>query len=135
MGDWVTATMAHGNTSDLVFLALLVGAIQSWAAPGLLFSSALDSSASTLVKFSGGLVFALGMAFSGIKWNPINGKLAALGGFCAVANSVILGASTGHLFFYAFAAVIIVGVVHIGVFPSNPPVPKGPENKNNHGNI
>lgn len=129
--------MAHGNVSDLAFLLLLIGAIQTWALPDLLFSSAVsaDPGANALLKFSGGLAFTLGLTFSGVKWNPINGKMGAVGGFFAIINAVVLGARTGHIFFYAFAAMLLIGIVHIGAFPSNPLVPKGPTNVNNHGNV
>merc|ERR1719502_104645 len=128
--------MAHGNASDLAFLLLLIGAIQTWVAPDLLFPPAADfADVSALIKFSGGLAFALGMAFSGVKWNPINGKMGGFGGFCAIANAVVLGARTGHIFYYVFGAALLVGALHIFAFPSNPLVPKGPKNKNNHGNL
>jgi hypothetical protein len=129
--------MAHGNVSDLVFLFLLVGSIQTWAAPGFLFKATFpvaDPKVGALISFTGGLAFLLGMTFSGIKWNPINGKMGGFGAFCAAANAAVLGVRTENVFFFAFAAVLIFGATHIFAFPSNPPVPKGPENKNNHGN-
>jgi len=129
--------MAHGNTSDLVFLLLLIGAIVTWVKPEWLFDDSFplqDENVRGLVTLSGGLAFQLGMAFSGVKWNPINGKMGGFGAFCAAANTVLLGVRTGQIFFYAFAAVLLLGAVHIFLFPSNPPVPKSPGNKNNHGN-
>ena len=129
--------MAHGNTSDLVFLLLFIGAILAWTKPDVLFQTTFplaDEGVGALITFSGGLAFLLGMMFSGIKWNPINGKMGGFGAFCAGANATSLGRSTGHIFFYVFAAPLILGAVHIFAFPSNPPVAKTPENKNNHGN-
>ena len=129
--------MAHGNVSDLAFLLLLIGAIITWAKPELLFEPSFpsdDAAVGALVTLSGGLALQLGLTYSGVKWNPINGKMGGFGGFCAVVNAVLLGNSTGQNFFYAFAAALALASVHIFLFPSNPPVPKGPENKDNHGN-
>lgn len=133
----VQPRMAHGNSSDLAFLLLLIGAIVTWAKPELLFEPSFpleDEGVGGLVTLSGGLAFQLGMTLSGVKWNPVNGKMGGFGAFCAVANAVLLGNSTGQKFFYGFAAALLLGAVHIFLFPSNPPVPKSPENKNNHGN-
>ena len=129
--------MAHGNASDLSFLLLLIGAVLAWAKPDLLFQPTFpltDAAVSSLVTLSGGLAFLLGTALSGVQWNPANGKMGGFGGMCAVANAALIGTRTDQNFFYAFAAALLLGAVHIFFFPSNPPVPKGPENKNNHGN-
>lgn len=129
--------MAHGNSSDVAFVLLLVGAILTWANPAALFEPSFplaDAGIGALVTLSGGLAFLLGMAISGVKWNPVNGKMGGFGGFCAVANAVLIGQRTGQNFFYAFAAALLVGSVSIFFLPSNPPVAKGKENKNNHGN-
>lgn len=130
--------MAHGNASDMVFFALLLGAIQTWLAPGLLFQSDFplaDPHVGAMIKLSGGLALLVGLTLSGVKWNPINGKGAGFAGFCAVANAVTIGLRTGHIFFFVFAAVLLAGAIHICFFPSNPPVAKvDPATKNNHGN-
>lgn len=126
--------MAHGNISDLALLMLFIGAIQTWISPGLLFSSPVSDEVKALIRFTGGLHLLLGLTFSAVKWNPINGKMGGFGGFCAIANAVVLGSRTGNIFFYVFAAVLFVGVVHIFAFPSNPLTPKSPTTKNNHGN-
>ena len=130
--------MAHGNASDLSFLLLLIGAVLAWAKPDLLFQPTFplaDDAVASLVTLCGGLAFLLGMTLSGVKWNPINGKMGGFGGMCAVANAALIGTRTEQNFFYVFAVALLIGAVHIFFFPSNPPVPKGPENKNNHGNI
>lgn len=136
--------MAHGNASDIVFLVLFVTSIQSYFAPGLLFRNLDGSEASfsttspemeALIKFSGALCFMLGMTFSGVKWNPANGKMAGLGCFLHTANAVSLATQTGLVFFWLSAAVLLCGGVHIFAFPSNRLPPKSPDTKNNHGNV
>ena len=114
--------MAHGNSSDLAFLLLLIGAIVTWAKPELLFEPPFpleDEGVGGLVTLSGGLAFQLGMTLSGVKWNPVNGKMGGFGAFCAVANAVLLGNSTGQKFFYGFAAALLLGAVHIFLRHSN----------------
>jgi hypothetical protein len=132
--------MAHGNASDLAFLLLLIGAIITWAKPDLLFKPSFplaDEGIAGMVTLSGGLAFLFGMMLSGVKWNPVNGKMGGFGGFCAAANAVLLGTrnDAAQIFFLAFGAALALGSVHIFFFPSNPPVPKGPDTKNNHGNV
>eukprot|EP00928_Gymnodinium_smaydae_P058746 TRINITY_DN4194_c0_g1_i1.p1 TRINITY_DN4194_c0_g1~~TRINITY_DN4194_c0_g1_i1.p1 ORF type:complete len:281 (-),score=46.21 TRINITY_DN4194_c0_g1_i1:114-956(-) len=144
--------MAHGNVSDLVFLSLIAIVVQWLAFPGTLFedvgpikaqfssksSSSVDLKA--LVQLGAGLLLTLGMAFSGVKWNPINGKMGGLGGLITVGVTAYeIFKNDGNVFvpkfFYAYLAVLFIGTLHIMFFPSNPVVAKvDPDTKNNHGN-
>merc|ERR1712196_636907 len=102
--------MAHGNASDVAFSLLLIGAIVSFVKPELLFEPSFplqDDEVRGLVTLSGGLAFQLGMTFSGVKWNPTNGKMGGFGAFFAMANAALLGVNTGQVFFFAFAAVLL----------------------------
>merc|ERR1711871_115427 len=129
--------MAHGNGSDMAFLLLLVGAIQTWMAPDLLMKVG-DGSGITqfnaLRAVSGGLALLLGMMLSGVKWNRANGKGGGVGAFCAVANSAVLAMRTGHIFYWVFAVPLLAGGLHILFFPSTPVPPRTAKTKNNHGN-
>jgi len=142
--------MAHGNVSDLVAIILLAGTVQCIFFPSLLSEDAGPFKATfaksspelaTMIKFSGGFFLIIAMMFSGIKWNPVNGKMGGLGCFLCVANIVNTlfrkqdsGTFVPHLF-YVYAVTILLGGIHIFLFPSNPPTPKSPEIKNNHGNM
>ena len=70
-----------------------------------------------LLSFCGGLLLTVGMIFSGVKWNPVNGKMAGIGCFVSAALALYVGAGS---FFYSCAAVLMLGGLHIFVFPSNP---------------
>ena len=74
-----------------------------------------------LISFCGGLFFTMSMIFSGVKWNPVNGKMAGIG--CFVAAAIALFVGTG-VFYFAFAGTLLVGGAHIFFFPSNPVPPK-----------
>lgn len=141
--------MAHGNLSDLVFFALLGVVIQLFAMPNTLYEDigplkaqfkTKGADMDAIIKFGGGLVLMLGLTLSGVSWNPINGKMAGLGGFITVG---LVGykafAADGNVFvprlFYVYCGVILLGMLHIFAFPSNPLVPKGDGNANNHGNV
>lgn len=140
--------MAHGNVSDLVFLALLGVVIQLWAFPDLLFQDlgpfkaqfkSKNADMDAMIKFIGGLFLMIGMAFSGVKWNPINGKMAGFGGLLSsgfVAYSCFKADSYQFVLrpFYAYLLALLVGLIHIFLFPSNPLPEKTPATKNNHGN-
>lgn len=93
-----------------------------------------------IIKFGGGLLLTLAMALSGVSWNPINGKMAGLGGlFTAGYTTYCTFKSDGDVFkpqlFYIYSAIILLGSLHIFAFPSNPLPEKTPETKNNHGNF
>jgi len=153
--------MAHGNFSDLVFFALLAIAIQFFAFQSTLFDGkgpwTDDNNTSdtwSIMLCAGSLLLMIGLMFSGIKWNPINGKMAGFGGFIAAIVTVVStfqGDSDNlhmrehqvepdqpslvpHLF-YLYAVVLFAGALHIFKFPSNPKPAKTPETKNNHGNF
>lgn len=139
--------MAHGNFSDFVFLSLLAIAIQCFAFPNLLFddqgpwtadkNTADTSMATSLV---GSLFLVVGAMFSGIKWNPLNGKVAGFGAFIAAivtAVSTFQGDSNAFVLrpFYLYALVLLAGAVHIFRYPSNEVPPKTEATKNHHGNF
>lgn len=141
--------MAHGNLSDLAFLMLLAIVVQLWAFPDTLYKdlgplkaqfSKRSADMDAIVKLCGGLLFMFGMAVSGVKWNPINGKMVGFGGFIAsgyAAYSTFKNDS--HAFvprlFYVYSAVLLLGSLAIFALPSNPLTPKTPKTKNNHGNF
>jgi len=141
--------MAHGNFSDLVFLVLMGIVVQWFAYPATLFQdlgplkaqfSAQSADMDALIKFGGGLLLMLALTFSGVSWNPINGKMAGLGGFiaCGLTAYGTMKADSDVFvprFFYIYATVLWLGSWHIFAFPSNPLPPKTPETKNNHGNF
>ncbi|CAE7352693.1 proP [Symbiodinium natans] len=141
--------MAHGNLSDFIFLALLGVTVQWLAYPGTLFEDvgplkAQFKSASpdmtALIKLGGGLLLFLGMIFSGVSWNPVNGKMAGFGAFITMGYSVYSAfKADGDVFIprplYAYAGVVLLGALHIFAFPSNPLPEKTTEVKNNHGNF
>ena len=92
-----------------------------------------------VIKFCGGLLFVLAMMFSGVKWNPANGKMGGFGCFCAAFLTVYLtfqqidaGSFVPRLF-YVYAAILAIGGLHIFFFPGNPK-PSIP-GANNHGNF
>jgi len=140
--------MAHGNFSDLVFFALLAFAVQWFVFPDTLFQdfgplkaqfNAKSADMDLIIKFGGGLLLMIGMTFSGVKWNPINGKMAGLAGLFAAGYTAYSAFKADAdvfvpRFFYVYAAVVGLGALHIVAFPSNPLTPKTPETKNNHGN-
>merc|ERR1719162_1219927 len=79
---------------------------------------------SAMIKFVGGLLLIIALMFSGVKWNPINGKMAGFGGF------IVAGLTAYSTFkadkdvfvpriFYIYATVILLGSLHICIFPSN----------------
>mmetsp|Transcript_67600 Transcript_67600/g.171087 ORF Transcript_67600/g.171087 Transcript_67600/m.171087 type:complete len:274 (+) Transcript_67600:76-897(+) len=143
--------MAHSNFSDLVFLILMGIVVQWFAFPDTLFdnfgpfeaqfdSRSKNADMAAIIKFGGGLLLTIGLAFSGVKWNPINGKMAGMGGFIVAGHTAYttFKADSDRFVprpFYFYAAVIFFGALHIFAFPSNPLPPKTPETKNNHGNF
>ena len=140
--------MAHGNLSDLVFLGLVIIAGQWFACPHTLFQDvgpfkAQFSTPSTemghVMKLGGGLLLTLGMMLSGVRWNPINGKMAGFAGLVAMGYTAYYlfqqdGSFVPRLL-YVYAFVVFVGALHIFAFPSNPTPKKTSETKNNHGNF
>merc|ERR1719310_853101 len=93
-----------------------------------------------LIQFGGGLLLMIGLTLSGVKWNPINGKMAGCAGILTMGhmNYSLLQADSNEFVarpFYIYAFVVSLGSLHIFAFPSNPLPPKTPETKNNHGNI
>lgn len=139
--------MAHGNLSDLVFVALLIIMGQFFACPHTLFQDVGPFKAqfktqspdmTALLKLSGGLVLIIGMMLSSVKWNPINGKMAGFGAFISLGYTIYSLFQADGVFvprlLYAYIGVILVGALHIFAMPSNPLPPKTPETKNNHGN-
>lgn len=140
--------MGHGNASDFVALSLIGAAITSIFKPSIFFTDlgpikGLPSSMNSpeiemIIQFNGGLLLAIAMIFSGVKWNPVNGKMAGLGCFLCVFNMVRVGLTTlddKAIVLYLLAAVITFGGAHIFFLPSNESPPKTEKTKNNHGNF
>lgn len=141
--------MAHGNFSDLVFLVLTGIVVQWFAFPDSLFEdlgplkaqfNSKSEDMGAIIKFGGGLLLMIALAFSGVSWNPINGKMAGFGGFVVsglTAYGTFKADSDSFVprLFYVYASVLFLGSLHIFAFPSNPVPPKMPETKNNHGNF
>lgn len=141
--------MAHGNISDLVFLCAIGIVVQLWGFPHTLYqengpvkpqfegtiSEADRADLAAMFKLIGGLILTLGMTFSGVKWNPINGKMAFLGGSIALGYLIYTSSEALKMRpLGAYVAVLVVGLLHIGVLPSNHLPPKTEKTKNNHGN-
>jgi len=140
--------MAHGNLSDLVFFALLAISAQWVFLPATLYQDIgplkaqfTNKSADmhAIMTLGAGVILMIGLAFSGVKWNPINGKMAGFGAFITAGTIAYKSfKADSDVFvprlFYVYAAVIAVGALHIMVLPSNPLPPKTKEVKNNHGN-
>jgi len=140
--------MAHGNLSDLVFLALLAVVGQFFACPHTLFQDvgpfkaqfkAQSADMTAMIKLAGGLLLIIGMMLSSVKWNPINGKMAGFGAFTSLGYTLyslfqLDGAFVPRLL-YAYIGVVLLGALHIFAMPSNPLPKKTPETKNNHGNF
>jgi len=129
--------MAHGNFSDLIFLALLVIAIQLLAfqdslitGSGALIDDNNNSDTSILMSCAGALFIMIGTMFSGVKWDAINGKLAGIGclaGFLGISYCTYdLDGGLVPNFLYVHALVLLAGGIHIFFFPSNA-VPERPE--------
>lgn len=130
----------------------MLGIVVQWFAfPATLFEDvgplkaqfkigAKNSDMDACIKFGAGLLLMIGLTFSGVSWNPVNGKMAGFGGFvAAIYTAYSLFKADADVFvprlFYIYAAVLFVGASHIMLFPSNPLPPKNPETKNNHGNF
>jgi len=132
----------HGNVGDAVALCLIIAAAFCTFYPDHLFEdfgpfkaqfSTKSADLSAMIKFIGGLMLMLGLMISGVKWNPINGKMAGFGGFIAAgytAYSTFQADSSAFVprLFYVYAMVIFVGALHVFAFPSNPKLPK-PDSK------
>merc|ERR1719284_1752625 len=78
-----------------------------------------------MIKLGACMLLVLGLMLSGVKWNPINGKMGGFGGFVAAgytAFSTFKADSDTFVprLFYVYAAVIFLGALHIFAFPSNP---------------
>jgi len=141
--------MAHGNFSDLIFLCLLLMAVQWFAYPDTLFIdfgpfkaqfSQNSTNMDRIIKFTSGLFLMIGMVFSGVKWNEKNGKMAGMGGFIAAFHTVYsaIMSGSGLQLFHVYALVFLAGSLHIFKFPGNkiPTIlPGAEEPKNNHGNF
>lgn len=148
MGYCNFVTMAHGNTSDLVWLLLVAVVVQWWGFPDTLYQdlgpfkaqfTTKSADMNALIKLGAGLLLTQANAFSGVRWNPINGKMAGLGGFIAVGCTVYTQFKADKdafvpRLFYVYAAVLLLGALHIFAFPSNPLPEKTKDTKNNHGN-
>lgn len=139
--------MAHGNMSDICALALIAAAVQCvWfkdmmtqdLGPIKATFAKASPELDRLTSLAGGLLFCIGMTFSGVKWNPANGKMAGIGCFLAALWCTIYPqyvAGTLPTLTTVYAAVVFLGGVHIFAFPSNPLPPKTDKTKNNHGNM
>lgn len=140
--------MAHGNFSDGVFFMLLAIIIQLLGFPDTLFQDlgplraqfeTRSADMDLIIKFGGGLLLMIAMTFSGVTWNPKNGKMAGLGGMVAAiiiaVSTLVADSAFVPQLFYVYAAVIFIGALYIFKFPQNPLPPPHPEAKDNHGNV
>jgi len=140
--------MAPGNMSDICALALIAAAVQCVWFKDMFYNdlgpikATFDKASpelDRLTSLAGGLLFCIGMTFSGVKWNPANGKMAGIGCFiaalwCTIYPQYIAG--TLPTLTTVYAAVVFLGGLHIFAFPSNPLTPKVEGvSKNNHGNM
>jgi len=142
--------MAHGNVSDLAFLGVLAIVVQWLAFPDTLFHdigpmkaqfSTRTADLDAILKLGAGILLTIGMAFSSVKWNPVNGKMSGLAGLITIGVTAFSSfKADGDAFvprlFYVYLAILFVGVIHIFLFGSNPLVKKvDPKAQNNHGNM
>jgi len=124
----------HGNISDMVALLLIAVAVQSIFYTGTLFddlgplkANFLGNTPDTIAaaKFCGGLLLVIALMLSSVKWNKANGKMAGLGCFLCAANilhltSKMAGGVTTLRQFHVVALALVVGGVHVFMYPSNP---------------
>jgi hypothetical protein len=128
----------HGNFSDLIALGMIVDAGLCIFYPEHLFQdigpmkaqfTSKSADLSAMIELIGCLMLVIALIFSGVKWNPINGKMSGFGGlviggytayftFKADSNAFVLR------IFYAYAIKLLLGSIHILFFPSNPLPPK-----------
>jgi len=141
--------MGHGNFSDMIFLALSAIVIQWFFFPDTLYEDIgplkaqfhKDSSdLEAIIKFGGALLLMIACAFSGVRWNPTNGKMAGMAIFIATGYTAYsVFKADAYVFvpclLYIYVAVLFLGGLHIFAFPSNPMPKKNPEAKSNHGNF
>jgi hypothetical protein len=128
----------HGNCSDLASLGLVGAGLACMFYPDHLFQDigplkaqfkSKTDDLSLMIKFVAALMLMIGLVFSGVKWNPINGKMAGLGGFiCSGFTAYSTFKADADVFvprlFYIYAAIIFIGSLHIFAFPSNPLIKK-----------
>jgi hypothetical protein len=126
----------HGNFSDQVFFGLFAVSMLWFFYPDHLYQdygplkatfTARTSDLDVLVRFTAGLLLAIGAVFSAVKWNPVNGKMAGLGCFICAGYTAFCkySADAGEVkpnLFYAYAALLFLGGLHIFAFSSNPPL-------------
>merc|ERR1712224_606035 len=115
-------------------LLLIVSAFSCFLYPAHLFQdlgpikqqfAAGSENLSALIGLAGCLLMIIALMLSGVKWNPINGKMAGFGGFIAAgytAYSTFKSDSDVFVLrpFYVYAVLIFLGALHIFAFPSNP---------------
>lgn len=139
--------MAHGNCSDLVLLALLGAFAQLVFAPQYLYQDfsifkaqfkTPGADVDAVMRLCACLLLILGMMFSGVKWNPINGKGGGLAGILSMGYFMYsaFAADGGFVprLLYAYSTFVLIGCVHIVAFPANPIAKACGDEKNNHGN-
>jgi len=128
----------HGNMSDVVAMALMACAGASLFYPDHLFMdlgplkaqfAAKSPDLSFMIKFVACAMLMWALILSGVKWNPINGKMAGLGGFiCSGLTAYSTFKADKDEFvpriFYVYAALMFLSALHICAFPSNPLPPK-----------
>eukprot|EP00927_Polykrikos_kofoidii_P036668 TRINITY_DN3094_c0_g1_i3.p1 TRINITY_DN3094_c0_g1~~TRINITY_DN3094_c0_g1_i3.p1 ORF type:complete len:271 (-),score=42.86 TRINITY_DN3094_c0_g1_i3:150-962(-) len=128
----------HGNASDFAFFALLGASTACIFYPEHLFQdigplkaqfNKQSADLAAMIKFVGGMMLMMGLTLSGVKWNPINGKMAGIGGFiCSGYTAYSVFKADNDVFvprvFYLYAAIIFFGALHIFAFPSNPLIAK-----------
>lgn len=128
----------HGNASDIIALALTATALLCFFYPQHLFQdfgpikaqfNTPNPDLAAMIKFIACLMLIIALTFSGVKWNPINGKMAGIGGFIASGYTAftIFKTDSGVFvprIFYIHAVILFLGALHIFAFPSNPKLAK-----------
>jgi len=141
--------MAHGNLSDVVFLALVGIATQWLAFPDTLYQdigavkaqfTAKGKDIDLVLAVGASLLVFIGTVFSGVKWNKMNGKVTGLFSFIAAGSSAYStfksdGDTFVPRFLYLYCFVLFLGGLAVFALYSNPMPPKTPQTKNNHGNF
>lgn len=118
----------HGNFSDAIGISLMIFSLMClfWPAhlsqdfgPIKALVGPQTPALSLLVKFVSCLMLMLALMFSGIKWDPINGKLSGVG-CIIIAGSLVYNTLAVPNITWLWSLVLFMGAGHIMFFPSNP---------------
>lgn len=136
-------TNNHGNGSDKAFFLLFGASMLCFFYPEHLYTaygpfkatfSARTTDLDTMVRFTACLMLCVGFMLSGVKWNPVNGKMGGFGCLVCAGSTAYnrftadAGVFVPHLF-YVYSAIMLGAGLNMMFFPSNAVVPKVPDMK------